>query len=240
MKIGIGVISYKRPKECLEVCNAVLQTLSRGTHEYSLVCAVDQEDITEYSLVKNIFPIVNGKNGGVAKNKNRALRKLSDCDVVFLLEDDFKPIQAGWIELYLTAITETGMKHFNHIRLDHRDKLYKIIRTATLTVGMYQRNTAQLMVMTQDVIKKIGAFDETYGQFGFEHSDYTRRCKLAGLCQPPNHDIHPFIFESDLYFADMCIKPCFNDEERKKYSEEANKMYMKFNPNRIYLPFPKE
>jgi glycosyltransferase involved in cell wall biosynthesis len=240
MKIGIGVISYKRPNECLDVCQGVLRTIDNLTNKYSFVCAVDQDDVSEYKEVAKVFPIVNGKNAGVAMNKNRALHYLRGCDVVFLLEDDFKPIHTGWVELYLNAIKETGMQHFNHIRLDHRDKLYKIIRMPSFTMGIYQRNTAQLMVMTKQVIDKIGAFDTRYGKFGFEHSDYTRRCKLTGLCAPANHDAHPFIIESDIYFEDMGIAPCFSAEERKKYSEEANRIYMQFDPNRIYLPFPKE
>jgi len=240
MKIGIGVISYKRPKECLAVCQEILKTVNRSANEYFFVCAVDQEDIGEYKDVAKIFPLVNGKNGGVAVNKNRALFNLRKCDVVFLLEDDFKPIYPGWVELYLLAIKESGMQHFNHIRLDHRDRLYKVIRLPSLTLGIYEKNTAQLMVMTKEVIDKVGYFDIRYGKFGYEHSDYTRRCKLAGLCSPANHDAHPFIFESDIYFEDMGTAPCFNAEERQKYSEEANKIYMQFDSNKIYIPFPKE
>lgn len=240
MHIGIGVISYKRPKECLEVCQAIINTLHRHMHDYKCVCAVDHEDISEYLAISPVFQIINGKNGGVAVNKNRALYNLRNCDVVFLLEDDFKPIQIGWVELYLTAIKETGMSHFNHIRLDHREKLLKIIRMPSFTLGVYERNTAQLMVMTKEVINRVGAFDISYGKFGFEHSDYTRRCKISGLCQPPDHDSHPFIFESDLYFKDMGTAPCFKEEERKRYSEEANKIYMQFDRNKIYIPFPAE
>jgi glycosyltransferase involved in cell wall biosynthesis len=240
MKIGIGVISYKRPKECLAVCQGILSTIDRAAHTYTTVCAVDQQDIAEYKEVAKIFPIVHGVNAGVAMNKNRALWRLRGCDVVFLLEDDFKPIRNGWVELYITAMKETGMQHFNHIRLDHRDKLHKILRLPSFVMGIYQRNTAQLMLMSKEVIDKIGAFDVRYGKFGYEHSDYTRRCKMARMCVPANHDAHPFIFESDLYFEDMGVAPCFSAEERKKYSEEANKIYMQFDPNRIYVPFPKE
>jgi hypothetical protein len=240
MKIGIGVISYKRPKECLEVCQGILNTIDHKEDKYTLVCAVDQKDVSEYGEVAKIFPIVNGENAGVAMNKNRALWRLRGCDVIFLLEDDFKPTRPGWIDLYRAAIKETGMQHFNHIRLDHRDKLLKIIRLPSFVLGIYQRNTAQLMVMTKEVVDKIGAFDVKYGKFGFEHSDYTRRCKLSGLCVPAHHDAHPFIMESDLYFEDMGVTPCFSVEERKRYSEEANKIYMQFDPNRIHVPFPKE
>jgi hypothetical protein len=38
----------------------------------------------------------------------------------------------------------------------------------------------------------------------------------------------------------MGTAPCFKEEERKRYSEEANKIYMQFDPNKIYIPFPAE
>ncbi len=94
------------------------------------------------------------------------------------------------------------------------------------------------MVMTKEVIEKVGAFDMTYGRYGFEHCDYTRRCKLAGLCQPAIHDAHPFILEADLYFRDLNIKTTIDPEDYKNLTTEANKVYMDFNPNKIYIPFP--
>lgn len=238
MKIGIGITSYKRPLECKVVLESILNNLSNG-HEYTVICSVDHENDGSYDdILRSKADFIFHKNGGVAANKNRLLSKLKDNDLIFIFEDDIKIRMAGWIELFLTALNETGMKHYNYIRLDHRTDLYKIVRTPNLTVGFYKKNTAQLMVFTKEVIERVGAFDPRFGKYGFEHSDYTRRCKGAGFCQPPHHDIHPHIFDLDIFIEEMNVEPCYNITDRKKYSDEANKVYMDFNPKRIFVPFP--
>ncbi len=237
MKIGIGVTSYKRAKECKEVCDSIVKTLS-PEHEYTMLCSVDHEDDGSYA---GVFPKGFGSlfhtNGGVAANKNRLLKRLKDNDLVFIFEDDILVRRTGWIELFLIALQETGMKHYNYIRLDHRTDLYKIVRTPNLNIGFYKKNTAQLMVFTKEVIEKVGAFDSRFGKYGFEHSDYTRRCKGAGLCMPPHHDIHPHIFDLDIFIEEMNVEPCYNLTDRTKFSEEGNKIYMDFDPKRIFVPF---
>jgi hypothetical protein len=36
----------------------------------------------------------------------------------------------------------------------------------------------------------------------------------------------------------MNVEPCYNIDDRKKYSAEGNRIYMDFDPRRIYIPFP--
>jgi len=239
MKIGIGVTTYKRPNECKQVLDSICRTLS-GEHEYTMICSVDHEDDGSYSgKIPNGFNVLFHENGGVAANKNRLLSRLKDNDLVFIFEDDILTRTKGWVDVILTAIKETGMKHYNYIRLDHRTDLYKIARTPSLTIGFYKKNTAQLMVFTKEVIEKVGAFDPRFGKYGFEHSDYTRRCKGAGFCVPSHHDIHPHIFDLDIFIEEMNVEPCYNLTDRTKFSEEGNKIYMDFDPKRIFVPFPK-
>jgi GT2 family glycosyltransferase len=238
MDIGIGVVSYKRPKECTKVCQGILETINQTEHNFQLVCSLDQEDTTGYEWVMKNFKLISGKNKGVASNKNKALKRLQNNDIIFLFEDDLVPKKKGWIDLYLKAIDETGMHHFNHSSLIHRDKLLKIVRSRSFILCLYEKNAAQLMVMTRKVIDEVGAFDERYGKFGFEHSDYTRRCKTAGLCNPPHHDMHPFILESCLYFEELNIPRTLSPNEIETHTNEAHKIYMDFDPKRIYIPFP--
>jgi hypothetical protein len=240
MKIGIGVVSYNRPKDCTQVCRGIINTTQNYKNEFQYVCAVDQEDLTGYEWVQNKFEVISGPNKGVAGNKNRALHALKDNDVIFLFEDDLVPIKRGWLDLYAEALNETGMKHLNHSSLIHRDKLLKTIRFDKFTMCIYEKVAAQLMVFTKEVVHKVGAFDERYGKFGFEHADYTRRCKGARLCMPSQHDAHPFILESSLYFEELNIPRSLPQEEADKGIETAHKVYMDWDPKKIYIPFPKE
>ena len=239
MKIGIGVTTYKRPNECKQVLDRICGTLA-DNHEYTMLCSVDHEDDGSYAgKIPNGFNVLFHRNGGVAANKNRLLQRLRDNDLVFIFEDDICPSQKGWIDVIIRAIEETGMQHYNFIRYNHvNDRLHKIVRTKSLTLGLYNVNSAQIMVLTKEAIEKIGAFDPRFGKYGFEHSDYTRRCKLAGLCVPAHHDFHYHIFDLDLYIKDLNVDPCYNLTDRTKFSEEGNKIYMDFDPKRIYIPFP--
>jgi glycosyltransferase involved in cell wall biosynthesis len=238
MKVGIGVISYNRPKECQEVCESIINTVNHDAYDIQTICALDTEDKTGYDWVEENFGLISRPNKGIAVNKNRALKRLQDNDLIFLFEDDFKPKKKGWIELYATAINETKIQHFNHIRLDHRTKMLGQQRYPTVTLVFYENNTAQLMVFTKRVVEKVGAFDPEYGLYGFEHSDYTRRCKNLKLCQPANHNANHFVLESDLFFEEMPVPPCLSEEVMKESAEKANKHYMNYNRYRNYIPFP--
>jgi glycosyltransferase involved in cell wall biosynthesis len=238
MRIGIGISSYKRPKEC-KICSDSIISHLGNNHTYQLLCSVDNEDDGSYrDCMNGNFNYIFHKNGGVSANKNRILSRLKDNDLIFIFEDDIKVRKGGFIELFLTAIKETGMQHYNYIRLDHRTEMYALSRTNSLNIGFFSKNTAQLMVFTKEVVEKVGAFNPKFGKYGFEHSDYTRRCKGAGFCIPPHHDIHPHILDLDMYIEEMNIEPCYNLNDRTKYSEEANKIYMDFDPRRIFIPFP--
>jgi GT2 family glycosyltransferase len=239
LSIGIGVISYNRPKECREVCEAILNTIDKKLYNIQTICAVDSQDLRGYEWVKNNFGIVKGENKGIAVNKNRALKKLKDNNLVFLFEDDLKPIKPGWVDLYINAIYQTKMEHFNYIRKDNRQKLIGEKQFEGFKMLFYERNTAQLMVFTKNVIQRIGAFDSNFGLYGFEHSDYTRRCKIIGLCKPSHHDIHHFIEESDIYFQEIDVKPCLSQDTMNESVNKANKYYISsYDTTRIYLPFP--
>lgn len=240
MKIGIGVVSYNRPIECQRVCEGILSTIPSTGHEYDTICCLDSLDTKGYEWVNEYFGLDARANKGIAVNKNRVLKRLQDNDYIFLFEDDLMPKKKGWLEFYITASKETGMEHFNHIRLDHRENLLNVKRYNHSTVGWYERNTAQLMVFSRNVIETVGAFDERYGRYGFEHSDYTRRCKEAGLCFPKDHSKNHFLLESDLFFSEIDEYPTLSNKEIEESTKKAHEIYMKFDPKRIYIPFPKE
>ena len=238
MKVGIGVISYKRPEECKAVCESILATIDTNEYDVQTICALDDDDTTGYEWVEENFGLIAKPNKGIAVNKNRALKHLMRNDIVFLFEDDFKPKQKGWVNLYVNAINETGMQHFNHIRLDHRDQFLGSKRYDKITLLFYEKNTAQLMVMTKQVIDNIGAFDPKYGKYGFEHSDYTRRCKNMKFCSPENHNQNHFVLESDLFFEEMPVEPCLDEETMKESIEKANKYYIdSYNEKKNFISF---
>jgi glycosyltransferase involved in cell wall biosynthesis len=117
---------------------------------------------------------------GVAKAKNRCLQALAGCEVIFLFDDDCYPVRAGWASLYAAAIDATGVQHFNfHDSRKHR--LLKRTPRAGFTIGEFEPPGGVFMVLTRRVLEAVGAFNETYGLYGYEHETYTRRSFRAGL-----------------------------------------------------------
>ena len=97
-RIGIGVSSFRRPREAIAVCRNILQAVAEfSTHDIHTLCAVDEEHPVGYEDVATTFGVMVAPNGGVAANKNRLLRHFValDCDVVFLIEDDLPPLKAA-------------------------------------------------------------------------------------------------------------------------------------------------
>lgn len=136
MKIGIGVCSYKRPDLATKVCKDILSTVDKSSYDIQTVCSVDDSDITGYEWVAENFGLIHGPNGGIPVNKNRLLHFLKDNDVVFISEDDICFKKQGWIDIYLTAIKETGYQHFNFIVSDYRKYIKKALKYPSVHLGI--------------------------------------------------------------------------------------------------------
>lgn len=155
-KVGIGCISYLRPKHL---------TL---WHEQVLKYAPKEYELSIY---------IDNPRRGVAYGKNQNLKYLKDCDYVFLFDSDCFPIRKLWADWFIQKHIETGQHHFLYLK-----------ETATIkkvghdnSINIYNNCGGCFMFLTRKCIETIGAFDEAYGFFGYEHADYTRRIFNAGL-----------------------------------------------------------
>lgn len=99
---------------------------------------------------------------GVAYSKNENLRALKSCDYVFLFDDDCFPISENWTQFFI----DSGYKHLLYLN----EKLH-----GKPNNEVYQNCGGVFMFMTKDVIEKVGAFDEKFNPYGFEHADYSNR-----------------------------------------------------------------
>jgi len=242
LNIGVGVSSYLRPTEALEVCNSLLREMAgRSDHRFITVCSADEESPVGYDQIARDFGLITGLNGGVAANKNRLLRHFSklDCDVVFLIEDDLQINQTGWLDMYCQALQETGMGHLTWLSPDYRKPLTGILKLKDMTIGLYGHEVnGVFMVMTRECIQRVGAFDEGFGRYGAEHMDYSRRCYHAGL-YPARH---PHIQEADDMFSLMPTPSCIPDAEKVPLATAAMRRLMEIERERVagrsgfYLP----
>ena len=214
MNIGIGVCSYKRPELATNTCKSILGTIDRTKHTITSVCSVDDLDIYGYEWVSQNFNLIHGENKGISYNKNRLLKCLESNDVIFIAEDDIIFLKEGWINLYLKAIEVTGYQHFNYIVPDYRKLITRTIPYEGITLGdtgPYVNGV--LMVTTKECLQKVGGFDEAYKKYGYEHADYTKRCKAARIYP----DFHIHVMEASPYIQWLPSVSCLSEEEKKQY-----------------------
>jgi GT2 family glycosyltransferase len=214
MKIGIGVCSYNRPEMATQVCKDILNTIDKNKYEIKTICSVDDENINGYEWVKDNFGLIYGQNGGISVNKNRLISYLSDCDFIFISEDDITFKKEGWIDIYLKAIEVSKYQHFNYIVSDYRKHIkqalqYKEGINLGITGGYVN---GVLMVMSKKCIETVGGFDLRYMKYGYEHADYTRRCAIANIY--PKFHVH--VMEVTDYIDWIHTASCISEEEKKR------------------------
>ena len=222
MNIGIGVCSYKRPELATNTCKSILDTIDRTKHTITTVCSVDDLDISGYEWISQDFNLIRGENKGIAYNKNRLLKYLEKNDVIFLAEDDIIFLKEGWIDLYLKAIEVTGYQHFNFIVSAYQKFITRTIPYEGITLGdtgPYVNGV--LMVITKECLQKVGGFDIRYLKYGYEHADYSKRCKSAKIYT----EFHIHVMEASPYVGWLPSISCISEEEKKQYIAYNAKLF---------------
>lgn len=162
MVIGIGISTYKRP--------AMLNKLLESIYKY-----------TTYDYILHIAEDTDKDRKGVAKIKNECLRALKDADHIFLFDDDVQILKKGWEEFFI----KSGQNHL--LFLD--DKLHKNWGTASTSssiLDVYRDCGGVFMYMTRAAVERVGAFNEGFGLYAFEHADYS--CRILG-----DHGSYPML-----------------------------------------------
>ena len=150
MKIGVGCTTYNRP-DMLEQFYCQLEKLA--SYEIELYIEEDTDE----------------DRRGVAARKNECLRALQHCDHVFLFDDDCYPIKKGWEDFFINS-------GYNHLLFLNEYNHNFLINLGDVEV--YRDCGGVFMYMTKGAIERVGAFDEKYQKYGFEHADYS--CRISG------------------------------------------------------------
>lgn len=152
--IGIGVTTYKSAKALL---NFMRKLDEFGTYDYRLCVAQDGFD----------------ERKGVAYRKNECLADLKDCEHIFLFDDDCYPIKKGWEDFFINSKQD----HLLYLAPYHNWK------GNASDVSHYHDCGGVFMYMSRHAVDTVGAFNEKFGIYGFEHADYSRRIHKAGLTE---------------------------------------------------------
>lgn len=181
--IGIGLITCNR-EDFLSKCYKSIKK-----EWYNELIIVNDGQIPLKMAGINI--INNGKNIGVGKTKNKALKYLLDknCEHIFLVEDDVIFKQNVFKE-YIKASEKTKVKHFNYCLHGHDNKRNgiipnprKIFEIRGYKVALYFNVYGACSYYHKSVLEDIGLIDEEYYN-AMEHVDHTMEAIKKGHHPP--------------------------------------------------------
>jgi hypothetical protein len=174
---------------------------------------------------------------GVAKKKNECLRALNGLDYVFLLDDDVKVIKEGWLDVFILFSKNVGVEHLLFLNKSHQ--LKKTLQSGYIVGGCsaveyYQDCGGVFMFMTKKAIDKVGAFNEKFEKYGFEHAEYSNRILGESNNYPMLKNTDQYLFAHD-YSTAGHKSSITNDEKYKCVLNNWDK-YFKEPITNVYLP----
>lgn len=170
---------------------------------------------------------------GVAATKNRLLSRLDDCEHIFLVDDDVKPLVKDWHLSYTTA----GAKHLLYqFKLPSKPSvdMEEIYRDEKIVA--YTHTRGAFIYVHKDVLYVVGGFDEAY-TFGYEHVDYSNRIHNAGLTAFRAMDVvdsHRLLY---CYDQDGKIESSIPESVRRCNLVKHRSLYQKSKTSKEYKDF---
>lgn len=165
---------------------------------------------------------------GVAYRKNECLRALKDCDYVFLLDDDVSIIKDGWIENFIR--NSKYLPHLLYLNENHRPVFIG------KEYGVYNDCGGVFMFMTKECIDKVGAFNESFFLWGFEHAEYSKRICYAldtGYAYISLNNTSEYIYSED--YSNPNHKSSITNEEKNLLFRKNFPIFAK-GIDKIYIP----
>lgn len=215
-KRGIGICHYNRLEQLDEIIKAVKNTAPVESRivvcddgsdtlilqdiKGSIITRADKPirdfkgtitaDAARIARKNNVL-FLTGPNLGVAANKNRALWALQDCQYICILEDDLKPVQKGWFEIYEKAAQLSGIHHFCRVQdkevPESVSSFSAYMKQNNLTPIYGPSPRGDLTFLTGAVVNRIGAFNPRFRGCGYAHGEFSNRVKRGGLINHPLH-----------------------------------------------------
>ena len=177
--VGIGIVTYNR-KEILSDTIDKVRAFTRQPNAVLVVADDGSSDGTLAMLRDKQVPVITGVNMGIAWNKNRALFLLSHmlgCETVILLEDDTRPVRAGWEAEWMEGAQRWG--HVNFAADWMQDHFESGAGTAADPL-VATNVTAQCSAYSRQALTYGGYFDSRFKGYGHEHVEHTRRLVRVG------------------------------------------------------------
>jgi GT2 family glycosyltransferase len=208
-KIGIGIITYKRPEFFKNCYNSI----PWGKIDTAVIVndgpAYDLKELG-IELNKKTTLIQHEVNYKLAKTKNDAISFLfkENCEHIFIIEDDTVIVDQDVFKKYIDASKETGILHLNygpgspfnrkqnpnvHYDLHNRHLCDQqsepnprliVNYKNNISIALYTHTVAAFVYYNYKCIEKAGLFDEEFNENAWEHVEHTYRIIKAGMHPP--------------------------------------------------------
>lgn len=202
--IGVGILSYNRKSSLERLVKSIKKytNLMKTTIFISDDCSDNQElalyldeleDSNEFVILRN------SERLGVAGNTNRLLDCLSRFKYGILLNDDIEVKREGWDSFYFKAMQQSMMHHFIYRQqgVYGAERGNKVVINGVECLYCDDKPHGSILAYTNDAFREIGYFDESFGMYGMEHVDWSRRIFETGMQRPGYYDV----IGSELYFT---------------------------------------
>jgi len=189
-KIGVGIVTCNRPKFFLKCFRSI-------PSNYLIAVVNDGSDFADIEKLQKEKPFTyfhNNVNLGVGKSKNILFRYLldSDCDHIFIIEDDIVVKDANVFERYIEAGKITGIQHFNYGYHGPANKNNIsggkpcprfIVDYGKVQIAINQASVGAFCYYTRNSLLDTGLIDEQFLN-AFDHVDHDYRLYLNKFTTP--------------------------------------------------------
>jgi len=154
--IGVAVSTFGRE----EVFKYTLNQIKKFTPDAKIVVV---QDFNGKRLKEADYYFE--ERAGIAKVKNKCLELLNNCQHIFLFDDDTYPIKEEWYKPYV----ESKHKHLMYL---YGNKIRGFPQEYDENTVFMNKPRGCMLYFDRSVVEP---FDETFGLWGGEHEDLSRR-----------------------------------------------------------------
>lgn len=195
-KIGVGIITCDRPVLLAKCCESVKKC----------PCVDEAIVVNDGKTLDNLYPKCDFETPdhwewhetdgytGVGKAKNHALRYLlgTNCDHIFLIENDIYVKDPSVFEKYIEASKVSGIQHFNYSQHGNANKIPMefvnpnirlLVDYKKCRVAFYYHCVGAFSYYSKKCLDSVGLMDERFYN-ACEHVDHTYRVIKEGMHPP--------------------------------------------------------
>ena len=181
--LGIGIVTRNRVRHLQRTIEAIRRHTSSP---YALVVADDGSTDGTVELLDDLgIARVLGSHRGVSWNRNRllyALTNVLDCDVALLIDDDCRPVSAGWELKWIEAVRRYGHVNYaggwlSHAFLGGVGSVAEPFRSSIIT--------DQCVGFSREAVQRVGYLDTRLRGRGDGQVEQSSRLVRAGFGGEP-------------------------------------------------------